>query len=111
MAKNKQKARERFLKSPAVTYARFCVDEDNSDKVPKYVRLQAQQWLKIVDEEVEGAYIDLKEYKCICKVLKLMQFPDNINKTIYDVFAPWSWLLIVASLCTFDDNDNCPVFL
>lgn len=103
---NKQKKRERFLKSPAVTYARFCVDEDNSDKVPKYVRLQAQQWLKIVDEEVEGAYIDLKEYKCICKVLKLMQFPDNINKTIYDVFAPWSWLLIVASLCTFDDNDN-----
>lgn len=75
-------------------------------RYPNNVRLQCQQWLKIVDEEVEGAYIDLKEYKTICKVLKLMRFPDNVKKTIYDIFAPWSWLLIVASLCTFDDNDN-----
>ena len=41
----------------AYDYARWCVEETEG-KVPRYVKLQAQQWLEIADGKDPEAYVD-----------------------------------------------------
>ena len=45
----------------AYLYARWCMEEQEG-KVPKYVKLQAQSWIQIADEERDDAYVDEKAY-------------------------------------------------
>ena len=54
--------------SPAVLYAEWCADPDNR-QVPHYVRLQCQQWLRIVNGEDPDAHIDEAAYSRICNLL------------------------------------------
>ena len=79
--------------------------------VPHYVKVQAQQWMDIVDDYNEDAYVDEKEFEKICNLLKLMIHPD-VHCSIYDAMEDYAWLLITATLCTmwregseiYDDN-------
>lgn len=87
-----------MLDSPATVYARWCVDEMEG-KVPRYVKLQARQWLDICDGKHPSAKIDEKNYKKICQLLKIMQHPD-LGCSMYDGLEDYAWLLIVATLCT-----------
>ena len=61
--------------SKAYKYAQWCVRETNR-KVPRYVKLQARDWLKKADGLDEEAYVDEKELNKIVKILKLMVHPD-----------------------------------
>lgn len=90
-------------KSPAVKYAKWCIDPQN-EKAPHYVKLQAQRWLDIVDGKNPEAYIDAKAYKKVSKLLKLMIHPD-LNCSMYDGLEEYAWLLIVAVFCT-KSNDG-----
>ena len=45
--------------------------EEQEGKVPKYVKMQAADWMKIADGEDEEAFVDEKEYEKVCKLLKL----------------------------------------
>ena len=97
--------KERFLKSRAYKYALFCADNNNFDKIPKYVRLQCQKWLRIVNNETPY-HIDYKIFIKINKLLKVMILPDNPNLSIYKALDDYAYLFIVAVLCTKDKNDN-----
>lgn len=84
--------------SPAVTYARWCAEPRNK-QAPRYVKLQAEQWMKIVKGRDPYAFIDDKSYVRICKLLKLMVHPD-LNRSMYDALEDYAWFLIVAVFCT-----------
>lgn len=90
--------------SPAVLYAEWCADPDNR-QVPHYVRLQCQQWLRIVNGEDPDAHIDEAAYSRICNLLRLMIHPD-VGKPMYDAIEDYAWLLIIATLCTKDAQDQ-----
>ena len=87
-----------MIDSPATEYARWAVEETER-KVPHYVKLQARQWLDICEGKNDEAEIDLKNYKKICKLLKVMRHPD-LGCSMYDGLEDYAWLLIVAVLCT-----------
>ena len=94
----------------AYKYAQWAVSETEG-MVPHYVKVQAQQWMDIVDDYNEDAYVDEKEFDKICNLLKLMIHPD-VHCSIYDAMEDYAWLLITATLCTmwregseiYDDN-------
>ena len=86
----------------AYQYAKWCVEETEG-KVPKYVKKQAESWLRIADDEDEEAYVDEKELQKICKLLKLMNHPD-LQCSIYEGMEDYAWLLITAALCTYMKN-------
>lgn len=94
----------------AYKYTQWAVSETEG-MVPHYVKVQAQQWMDIVDDYNEDAYVDEKEFEKICNLLKLMIHPD-VHCSIYDAMEDYAWLLITATLCTmwregseiYDDN-------
>ena len=94
----------------AYKYAQWAVSETEG-MVPHYVKVQAHQWMDIVDDYNEDAYVDEKEFEKICNLLKLMIHPD-VHCSIYDAMEDYAWLLITATLCTmwregseiYDDN-------
>lgn len=88
----------------AVTYAQWCLN-DNDRKVPKYVKLQAEQWLDIVNEKNDEAYVDEKAYNKICKILKLMVHPD-LQCSMYDGLENYAWFMITAIFCTKLKNEK-----
>ncbi|UWG96791.1 terminase large subunit [Dehalobacter sp. DCM] len=90
--------------SRAYTYAQWCLPTDNR-KVGRYVKLQAQSWLDIVDGNDQEAYVDENTFKRICKILKLMVHPD-LKCSMYDGLEDYAWLLITATLCTKLRNDK-----
>lgn len=91
--------------SKAYKYAQWCVRETNR-KVPRYVKLQARDWLKKADGLDEEAYVDEKELNKIVKILKLMVHPD-LMCPMDEGLEDYAWLLIVATLCTkLRNNDN-----
>lgn len=77
--------------------------EETEGKVPKYVKMQAADWIKIVDGEDEEAYVDEKEYEKVCKLLRLMVHPD-LRCSIYEGLEDYAWFMITAGLCTFCRN-------
>ena len=48
----------------AYKYAQWAVSETEG-MVPHYVKVQAQQWMDIVDDYNEDAYVDEKEFEKI----------------------------------------------
>lgn len=84
--------------SKAFQYAAWCLQEDTG-KVPKYVKKQAASWISIVMGENPDAYVDEKTYEKICKLLKIIIHPD-LRCPIYDGLEDYAWLFIVAVLCT-----------
>ena len=71
----------------AYKYAQWAVSETEG-MVPHYVKVQAQQWMDIVDDYNEDAYVDEKEFDKICNLLKLMIHPD-VHCSIYDAMEDY----------------------
>lgn len=98
--------------SKAYQYAKWCVEPGNR-KAPRYVKLQAQDWIDIADGKSDEAFVDEKSYNKICKILKIMVHPD-LGCSMYDGLEDYAWLLIVAVLCTKlknDDNKNIRYYI
>ena len=89
---------DRMNDSPAVQYARWCLKPDNL-KAPHYVKLQAAQWLEILNGENPQAITDEKAYRRICSLLRLMVHPD-LGCSMYEGLEDYAWLLITAVFCT-----------
>lgn len=84
--------------SKAYKYAKWCVPDVNQ-KVPIYVKKQAQDWLNKANGVDQEAYVDEKELNKINRILGLMVHPDlmcPMNEGLED----YAWFLIVATLCT-----------
>lgn len=82
----------------AYKYAKWCIIKENN-KVPKYVKKQAEQWLDIADGNDTEAYVDEKALNRIVNVLKLMIHPD-LHCTMDQGLEDYAWFFIVATLCT-----------
>ena len=82
----------------AYQYAAWCVLE-NEGKVPRYVKKQAESWMKIVNGQDPDAVIDEEANNKICRLLKIINHPD-LQCPIYDGLEDYAWLLIIAVMCT-----------
>ena len=82
----------------AYRYALWC-GNDTEGKVPKYVKMQAGQWVNIADGKDPEAYVDDDAYEKICRLLKVMVHPD-LRCSIYDGLEDYAWFFIIATLCT-----------
>lgn len=86
-------------KTTAYKYALSCTEEGN-DKVGRYIKKQAVNWLEIVDGESDTAYVNEKEWERIKGILTLMMHPDT-GKNMLVSLEPYALWLIMAVFCTF----------
>lgn len=92
-------------KTTAYKYALSCTEEGN-DKVGRYIKKQAVNWLEIADGESDTAYVNEKEWKRIKDILTLMMHPDT-GKNMLVSLEPYALWLIMAVFCTFRrDNER-----
>lgn len=81
----------------AYKYAAYCLEE--KDKVPIYVKRQAESWINIADGLDPDAELDEDAQDRIERLLKVMVHPD-LKCSIYDGLEPYAWLFVIATLCT-----------
>lgn len=88
--------------SQAYKYATFAAN-DKDGKVPKYVKMQAQQWKDIADNKknrkLKNAYICEKTFKKIESILSLMMHPD-LNKPLSECLEDYAAFFIFAVFTT-----------
>lgn len=90
--------------SVAYQYAQWCILEDNF-YVGKYVRKQAQRWVKIVDGKNDDAYVDEDAYQRLESILELMIHPD-LGCPMTEGLEPYAWFMVTAIFCTKLRNDE-----
>ena len=86
-------------KTTAYKYALSCIEEGN-DKVGRYIKKQAVNWLEIADGGSGTAYVNEKEWERIKGILTLMMHPDT-GKNMLVSLEPYALWLIMAVFCTF----------
>ena len=86
-------------KTTAYKYALSCTEEGN-DKVGRYIKKQAVNWLEIADGGSDTAYVNEKEWERIKGILTLMMHPDT-GKNMLVSLEPYALWLIMAVFCTF----------
>lgn len=91
-------------KTTAYKYALSCTEEGN-DKVGRYIKKQAVNWLEIADGGSDAAYVNEKEWERIKGILTLMMHPDT-GKNMLVSLEPYALWLIMAVFCTFRRNNK-----
>lgn len=86
-------------KTTAYKYALSCTEEGN-DKVGRYIKKQAVNWIEIADGGSDAAYVNEKEWERIKGILTLMMHPDT-GKNMLVSLEPYALWLIMAVFCTF----------
>lgn len=89
----------------AYQYALWCADKTNRSYVGKYVRRQSELWIDIVNDRNQKAYIDVKLFNKITKLLRIITHPD-VMKSMYEALEDYSMLFIYAIFCTRSREDN-----
>ena len=92
-------------KTKAYKYAQLCAGDD-SGRTPKYVRLQAQQWLRIADGKCSYARVSLSAVKRVRRIMKLMIHPD-LGCDMYSGLEPYGLFLIYAAFGTVKPDGSC----
>ena len=90
--------------SNAYKYAQWCV-LDETGKVGRYVKKQAQYWIDIVEDLDDEAYIDDSDFDLISTILSLMVHPDT-RLSMSESLEDYQWFFIIAVLCTRHREDN-----
>lgn len=87
-------------------YAKDVVDKKIN--APKYVILQAKDFLEVADGRSEKFIIDEKKLKLIDNLLKLMIMPKGlkVGENIYNCLVGFQFFLIVAILCVVHRADK-----
>ena len=86
---------EAIRKSKAYSYALKCVDKTNHN-VAKYVRMQAQQFIDMIEDEDNPYYINETEFIKYCNILKLINIMPN--KDAYTYMAGFQWFFVVNTM-------------
>lgn len=87
-----------FCESRAYKYAKYAA-ADESGKTPKYVKRQCEQWLEIIDNDVDYAFFDEDIFVKIEKLIKIMVHPD-LGGCMLDGLEDYALLFIAALFCT-----------
>ena len=88
----------------AYQYARWCVRPDNR-KVGRYVKKQAEAWLRIADGRHPAAFVSEKAIHKMESLLTLMVHPDLLCP-MAEGLEDYAWFLIIAVFCTRQREDN-----
>lgn len=90
--------------SKAYAYALWCINEAGQ-YAPKYVKIQAKEWIDIVNGKNEEAYVDDDEYARVERILTLIIHPD-LHKPLVECIEFYAAFFIVAVFCTKLNNDE-----
>lgn len=90
--------------SKAYAYALWCINEAGQ-YAPKYVKIQAKEWIDIVNGKNEEAYADDDEYARVERILTLIIHPD-LHKPLVECIEFYAAFFIVAAFCTKLKNDE-----
>lgn len=92
----------------AYDYAKWCCKKGNKD-VPKYVKKQAKEFIKIADGKSEKYFINDKKVSQIEKVLKLLRMPKGLKsgQSLFECTTKYQWLFYISVLAVvYRDNPN-----
>nr|WP_207720411.1 terminase TerL endonuclease subunit [Clostridium gasigenes] len=79
--------------------------EEGNNYIGRYVKKQAKSWIEIANGNDLEAYVDEDEIELINDLLKLMIHPD-LGCTIYEGMEDYQWLLVIATMCTYNREDE-----
>ena len=85
----------------------FCKISVNQDTTPKYVKLQMQEFIDIVEDKNKKYKINEVKLKQVNNILKLLVMPKGLKagQTLYECTTGYQWLFYIAILCTvYRDN-------
>ena len=94
------------MNNKAYLYAKKSI---KSKDVPKYVKKQCKEFIKIADGKSEKYYLDENKVKQIENVLKLLIMPKGLKagKTLYECTCNYQWLFYISVLAiVHKDNPN-----
>lgn len=94
------------MHNKAYLYAKKSI---RSKDVPKYVKKQCREFIKIADGKNEKYYLDEEKVKQIENVLKLLIMPKGLKagKTLYECTCNYQWLFYISVLAIVHrDNPN-----
>lgn len=80
----------------------FCKISVNQETTPKYVKLQMQEFIDIVEDKDEKYTINETKLKQVNNILKLLVMPKGLKagQTLYESTTGYQWLFYIAILCT-----------
>lgn len=85
----------------------FCKISVNQETTPKYVKLQMQEFIDIVEDKDKKYTINETKLKQVNNILKLLVMPKGLKagQTLYECTTGYQWLFYIAILCTvYRDN-------
>ena len=85
----------------------FCKISVNQKTTPKYVKLQMQEFINIVEDKDKKYQINNTKLKQVNNILKLLVMPKGLKagQTLYECTTGYQWLFYIAILCTvYRDN-------
>lgn len=86
-----------MMNNKAYQYAKWCA---RSKSVPKYVKKQAKEFIKIADGKDKKYYLNEDKVKQIESILKLLIMPKGLKAgtSLYECTANYQWLFYIAVL-------------
>lgn len=92
------------MNNKAYKYAKASV---KSKEVPKYVKKQLKEFIKIADGKDEKYYLDEDKVKQIENVLKVLIMPKGLKagKSLYEVTCNYQWLFYISILAIVHRED------
>ena len=85
----------------------FCKISVNQETTPKYVKLQMQEIIDIVEDKDKKYTLNETKLKQVNNILKLLVMPKGLKagQTLYECTTGYQWLFYIAILCTvYRDN-------
>lgn len=85
----------------------FCKISVNQETTPKYVKLQMQEFIDIVEDKDKKYTINETKLKQVNNILKLLVMPKGLKagQTLYECTTGYQWLFYIAILCTVYRNN------
>lgn len=93
-----------LVNNKAYIYAKNSLEDE---RVPKYVKLQCKEFLRIAEDKDEKYILDLKTLEKVEGLTKLMNMASGlrVGQTVYDTLVGFQWLFIISVLCIKHRND------
>lgn len=92
-------------KHPAYIYAKACAS--GKAHAPRYVVLQAKEFLKVCDGKDKKYMIHVERLTLVGELLRLMIMPTGLKSgcTMYECSVGYQWLTYAAALCVVYRSD------
>lgn len=94
------------MTNKALEYCKLAI---NQKTTPKYVKLQMQDFIEIVEGKNDKYVLSEIKLKQVNNILKLLIMPKGLKagQTLYECTVGYQWLFYIAILCTvYRDNEK-----